>query len=156
MTLSRSQDTKVQVKVAQSCSTLCDPMDCNLTDTCVREILQSRILEWIGTSFSRVYSWPRDWNWASHIAGRLFTVWTTREAQDTKSTYKNSNCISINYSWTYRHRTKIIVLLIITQKLNTRYKCKKACIVLVCWKLQKMLVKETKEDLDKWTVTVCP
>ena len=32
----------VKVKVAQSCPTLCDPMDCT-----VRGILQARILEWI-------------------------------------------------------------------------------------------------------------
>ena len=32
------------------------------------------------SSFSREYSWPRDWTWVSCIVGRLFTVWATREA----------------------------------------------------------------------------
>ena len=36
----------VKVKVAQSCLTLCDPMDC-----IVRGILQARILEWVAFSF---------------------------------------------------------------------------------------------------------
>ena len=48
------------VLVAQSCSTLCDPMDCSLPGSSVRGILQARILEWVAMpSFSR-FSWPRD------------------------------------------------------------------------------------------------
>ena len=39
---------KVQVKVAQSCPTLCDPMDYT-----VHGILQARILEWVAFAFSR-------------------------------------------------------------------------------------------------------
>ena len=37
-----------RVKVAQSCPTLCDPMDCT-----VHGILQARILEWVAFPFSR-------------------------------------------------------------------------------------------------------
>ena len=44
----------VKVKVAQSCPTLCDPM--NYT---VHGILQARILEWGAVSFSRGSSQPR-------------------------------------------------------------------------------------------------
>ena len=33
--------------VTQSCSSLCDPMDCSLPDSSVHGILQARILEWI-------------------------------------------------------------------------------------------------------------
>ena len=44
-------------------------------------ILQARILEWIFMPFSRRYSQPRDWTQVSHILGRLFTIWTTREVQ---------------------------------------------------------------------------
>ena len=32
-------------------------------------------------SFSRRPSWPRDWTQVSHIVGRCFTVWATREVQ---------------------------------------------------------------------------
>ena len=43
-------------------------------------IFQARILEWVAISFSRVSSRPRDQTWVSHIAGRIFTIWATREA----------------------------------------------------------------------------
>ena len=47
----------------------CDPMDCSLPDSSVHGILQARILEWIAISFSRGFSWPRNWTWVSCIAG---------------------------------------------------------------------------------------
>ena len=68
------------VEVAQSCPTLCDPVDCNLLGFSVHGILQARILEWIAISFSRGSSWPRDWTRVSHIGGRRFNLWATREA----------------------------------------------------------------------------
>ena len=36
-------------------------------------------LEWVTIPFSRGSSWPRDRTWLCHIAGRFFTIWTTRE-----------------------------------------------------------------------------
>ena len=39
--------------VAQSCLTLCDPMDSNPPGSSVHGILQGRILEWVAISFSR-------------------------------------------------------------------------------------------------------
>ena len=45
----------VKMKVAQSCLTLCDPMDCR-----VHGILQARILEWVAFPFSRESSQLRD------------------------------------------------------------------------------------------------
>ena len=42
-------------------------------------ILQARILEWVVIRFSRRSSRPRDGTWVSHVAGRFFTVWATRE-----------------------------------------------------------------------------
>jgi len=47
-------------EVAQSCPTLCDPVDCSLPGSSVHGILQARILEWIAISFSRGSSQPRD------------------------------------------------------------------------------------------------
>ena len=38
---------------AQSCLTLCDPMDCSLPGSSVHGILQARILEWVAVSFSK-------------------------------------------------------------------------------------------------------
>ena len=40
-------------EVAQSCLTLCNPMDCSLQGSSVHGIFQARVLEWIAFSFSR-------------------------------------------------------------------------------------------------------
>ena len=64
------------VLVAQSCLTICDPMDSSPPGSSVHGILQARILEWVAISFCRGPSWPRDWTWVFCIAGRFFTVWT--------------------------------------------------------------------------------
>ena len=56
------------------------PMDYSLPGSSVHGIFQARVLEWVAISFSRGSSQPRDWTHVSHIAGRLFTVWATREA----------------------------------------------------------------------------
>ena len=37
-------------EVAQSCLTLCDPMDCSLPGSSVRGIFQARILEWVAAT----------------------------------------------------------------------------------------------------------
>ena len=58
----------VKVKVAQSCPTLCDPMDYT-----VHGILQARILEWVALLFSRESSQTRDQTHISHMAGGFFT-----------------------------------------------------------------------------------
>ena len=68
------------VVVAQSCLTLCDPMDCNLPGSSVHGILQARIQEWVAISISRGSSQPRDQTWVSFIVGRFVTIWTTRKA----------------------------------------------------------------------------
>ena len=47
-------------EVAQSSPTLCDPVDCNLSDSSVHGIFQARVLEWIAISFSRGSSRPRN------------------------------------------------------------------------------------------------
>ena len=60
-------------EVAQSCLTLCDPMDCSLPGSSDHGILQARLLEWVVISFSRASSRPRDWTRVSCIAGRCLT-----------------------------------------------------------------------------------
>ena len=45
-------------------------------------ILQARILEWVTMPSSRGSSQPRGQTQVSHIAGRFFTVWATKEAQE--------------------------------------------------------------------------
>ena len=66
-------------EVAQSCPTLCDPMNCSLPGSSVHGIFQAIVLEWIAISFSRGSSWPRDQTQVSCIVDRRFTVWATRE-----------------------------------------------------------------------------
>ena len=68
--------------VAQSCLTLCDPMDCCPPGSSVPGIFQARILECVAISFSRGSSWPRDRIWVSCTAGRFFTDWASREAHE--------------------------------------------------------------------------
>ena len=41
-------------EVAQSCLTLCDPMDCSLPGSSVHGILQARVLEGVAISFSNL------------------------------------------------------------------------------------------------------
>jgi len=45
---------KSQSEFAQSCPTLCDPMDCNLPGSSVCGILQARVLEWDAIAFSDI------------------------------------------------------------------------------------------------------
>ena len=60
-----------------SCVQLCDP-----TGYAVHGILQARILEWVAFPFSKGSSQPRDQTQVSCIAGRSFTIWATKEAQE--------------------------------------------------------------------------
>ena len=62
-----------KVKVAQSCSTLCNPVDYT-----VHGLLQARILERVAFPFSKGSFQPKDWTKISHIAGRVFTSWATK------------------------------------------------------------------------------
>ena len=55
-------------KVAQSCLTLCDPLD-----YIVHGILQARTLEWVAYPFSRGSSQPRNQTEVSCSAGGFFT-----------------------------------------------------------------------------------
>ena len=58
----------------------CNSIDCSLSGSSVRGVLQARTLEWVAIPFSRGSFWPRDQTWLSCIAGRFFTIWATREA----------------------------------------------------------------------------
>ena len=57
-------------EVAQSCPTLCNPIDCSLPGSSIHRVLQARVLEWVAISFSRS-SQPRDWTRVSHIVDAL-------------------------------------------------------------------------------------
>ena len=55
------------------------PMDCSLPGSS-HGIFWARVLEWVAISFSRWSSWPRDQTQVSHIRGRCFNLWASREA----------------------------------------------------------------------------
>ena len=59
---------KSESEVAQSCPTLCDPMDCSLPGSSVHGIFQARVLEWVATAFSEPSVWVSEknnhWTWS--------------------------------------------------------------------------------------------
>ena len=65
---------QVKVLVAQSCPTLCNPMDCSPPGSSIHVILQARMLEWVAIPFSKGYSQCRDRTQVSSTAGRFFTI----------------------------------------------------------------------------------
>ena len=70
-------------------------------------ILQAEILKWVAVPFSRGSSQLRNRTQVSHIAGRLFTNWAIREAQENWGAEKEKNNL------TYM---KLKTLLIISHK----------------------------------------
>ena len=66
--------------VAQSCQTLCKPMDCSMPGFSVHGILQARILKWVAMPSSRGSSWLRD---RTHVCYISFT----------------GNWVLYNYTW---------------------------------------------------------
>ena len=69
--------------VAQSCLTLCDPIDCSPPGSSVHGVLQARRLERVAMPSSRGSSWPRDPTESLRspaLAGRFFTTSATWEA----------------------------------------------------------------------------
>ena len=73
----------IEGEIAQSCLTLCDPMDCSPPGSSIHGILQARVLEWVAIPFSRGSSQPRDRTGVSCIAGRFFTSLATGKPQNT-------------------------------------------------------------------------
>ena len=91
---------------AQSCLTLCDPVDSSLPGSSVHEILWAGILEWFATLFSRGSSPPRDQTQVSCIVGRFFNVWATREVLLISSVASNTCMFSLGIfpDWTLEER----------------------------------------------------
>ena len=69
-----SQRALSEVKLAQSCPTLCDPMDCSPPGSSVHGVLQARTLEWAAIPISRGSSPPRGQAQGSCMAGGFFTA----------------------------------------------------------------------------------
>ena len=86
-------------EIAQSCLTLCNPMDCSPPGSSIHGTFQARILEWVAISFCRRSSQPRDWTRASHIVGRCFTIWATREVAIINSAKVKLGFLCLNQLW---------------------------------------------------------
>ena len=69
-----NMNVKHKHEVAQSCPTLCDPMDCSLPGSSVHGIFQAIVLECIAISFSKGSSQPRDRTQVFCIVDRRFTL----------------------------------------------------------------------------------
>ena len=67
---------KLLSEVAQSCPTLCNPMDCSLPGSSVHGIFQARILEWVAISFSiKSLRWVLvKYDWGPHEKGKTVYV----------------------------------------------------------------------------------
>ena len=66
--------------VAQPWMTLSNPMDCSQPGSSVHGIFQARMLKWVAISFSRVYSWTRDWTHISCVSCIVGEFLATAEA----------------------------------------------------------------------------
>ena len=73
------------VLVAQSCSTLCNPMDCSPLGSSVHGLVWERILEWGAIPFSRGSSQPRDQTPVFCLQNNRFMYgwesWTIKKAE---------------------------------------------------------------------------
>ena len=85
-----------EVKVAQSCLTLCEPMDYT-----VHGIPQARILEWVAFPFSTGSSQPRSQIGTSCTAGGFFTNWATREARKRLVQFSSVQSLSRVWLWLF-------------------------------------------------------
>ena len=63
--------------------TLCDPVDYSPPVSSVHGVLQARILEWVTISFSRGFSWPRDWTHVSCTGRWILYQWATMKTYNT-------------------------------------------------------------------------
>ena len=116
----KSWNALCELKVAQLCPTLCDPMDYSLPGSSVHRVLQVRILEWVAIAFFRGSSQPRDQTQVSHITDS-FTIWVTREVPQCIKIYSKliilcnfllrSNLISRTMLWTKENKCMVIVIL---------------------------------------------
>ena len=107
--------------VTQSCLTLCNPVNCRQSDSSIHGILQARILEWIAMP-----SQHRDRNLVSHIAGRFFTMWATREAPRWKRKVGQKSFLNTSLrpvGSTHRVRTNVLPLLNLIPHVPSLYSC---------------------------------
>ena len=84
--------------VAQSCPTLCDPMDCRLPGSSVHGDSPGKNTGVVAMPFSRGSSQPGDRTQVSCIVGGFFTIWATREAKKVMTCSKKVNLVLVAQS----------------------------------------------------------
>ena len=84
--------SKVKVKSLSHVWLFATPWTVAYQASSVHWILQARLLEWVTISFSRGSSRPRDQTQVSHMGGRCFNLWATREAQFHSSHTLSKEC----------------------------------------------------------------
>ena len=119
------EESESESEVAQSCPTLCDPMDCSLPGSSLHGILQTTVLEWVAISFSRGSSRPRDRTQVSWIPGRRFNLWATREAHFIEDYYTNDS----RSKWTVSFGVVLCTVCLAVhggpaQKIHMKYICR--------------------------------
>ena len=90
----------------------CEPTNCSLPGSSVHGILQARILEWVGISYSRISSGHRDWTCVSCIScsGRqILHYWDTWEAHCQGSPYSILKCEQI-IRWVFFNLTHLPII----------------------------------------------
>ena len=91
---------KKEKEKSQSCPTLHNLMNCSWPGSSIHGIFQTRILGWVAISFSRGACWSRDRTQFSSAAGRLFTIWATREAHTFICIKQGERAASAQKTWT--------------------------------------------------------
>ena len=98
-----TQHCKVTMCVcAQTCLSLCDPMDCSPQGSSVHGIFQERIAEWIIISYSRESSWPRNWTCVlciSCMGSQILCHWEAHSHRQKKKKERNLKVepLSVNH-----------------------------------------------------------
>ena len=116
-------------EVAQSCPTLCNPVDYSLPGFSVHGIFQARVLDWVAISFSTGSSRPGDGTWVSRIIGRCFTIWATREVIG--AMFKNASLISLSVFSLLVYRSARDFCVLIIYPANLLYSLISSCNFLV-------------------------
>ena len=65
---------KAKVLVRQSCSALCESVDCSPPGSSLHGILQVTMVDWVAIPLSRGSFQPGDQTWITCIASSLFTL----------------------------------------------------------------------------------
>ena len=66
-------------EVAQSCPTLCDPMDCSLSGSSIYGIFQARVLEWVAIAF-KLWEILKKMRIPDHLSCLLRNLYASQEA----------------------------------------------------------------------------